>query len=150
MAINVSTLIPASSKAKEVATLADVPTLTNGTENPTSTTEPIGSVYENITDNSIWTYTNTAPLVQNGWVQGGTPGAVTASDLAAAGNYTTINGSQIITGSINAESIDVDTIFADEILMSSVTSGVISNASTPGGSDYTMKIDFKNGEIHIV
>ena len=133
-----------------VALTENLPTYTEGIVDPTSTTEPIQSVYLNTTDKSLWTFVGVSVTIPTGWVPGGTPGALTASDLAAAGDYTTINGSQIITGSINAESIDVDTIFADEILMSSVTSGVISNASTPGGSDYTMKIDFKNGEIHIV
>lgn len=68
-----------------------------------------GSTWLNTTTNITNTY------IDNAWVENGTPGALTASDLAVAGNYTTINGSQIITGSIDAESINTTNLIVQNV-----------------------------------
>ena len=60
-----------------------------------------------------------------------------------AGNTTTINGGRITTGSITANQIATNTITGDMIY-----GGVIYNLGGTS-SNYTMKIDLINGEIHI-
>lgn len=115
------------------------PTVTSGTVNPTSTTEPIGSTYHNTTDDSMWTYTSA------GWIAGGNPDALVAADLGPTGT-TVIDGGRISTDSISAISANLGTINAG-VMYSSL------NAAGTGPStalDYAMKIDLNNGEIHIV
>ena len=116
-----------------------LPTYTEGTVNPTSTTEPIQSVYLNTTDSSLWTYTN------SGWVPGGDPDAITQSTLntALANNTTVIDGGKITTGTIDASLVNVTNLNAG-----SIKAGVIYNTGG-SASNYTMKVDLDNGEIHI-
>ena len=87
----------------DVALVSNLPTYTSGTVNPTATTEPIQSVYLNTTDSSLWTYTSA------GWVPGGDPDAITQATLntALADNTTVINGSKIITGTIDATKVSL-------------------------------------------
>ena len=123
MALNPTTLTAASSKAKEVATLADVPTHTSNTIAPVSTTEPIGSTYENTTDNSLWTFTNNNPGVQNGWVQGGDPDALTDANFNT--NITTIDGGKITTGTVSSAQITSGAITSNHIAANTITAADI-------------------------
>lgn len=123
----------------DVALVSNLPTYTSGTVNPTTTTEPIQSVYLNTTDSSLWTYTSA------GWVPGGDPDAITQATLntALADNTTVIDGGRITTGII-----DAGRIFTDEIIMQTAYSGVIKSANYVDGVS-GMKVDFKNGSIYI-
>ena len=129
MALNPTTLTAASEKAKEVATLADVPTSTSGTVNPTATTEPLGSTYHNITDDSMWTYT------ASGWVQGGDPDALTDANFNT--NITTIDGGKITTGFINANRIDANTVNASNLLVNQTVRS--SGFTAIGGAGFRLK-----------
>ena len=127
MPLNPLTLVPASSKAKDVATLADLPTHTSGTIDPVATTEPIGSTYHNTTDDSIWTYT------ASGWVLGGDPDALTDANFNT--NITTIDGGKITTGIIRSPggSTYFDLV-NDKIEMNggTITSGTITSGTIHG------------------
>ena len=78
---------------------------------------------------------------------------ISGADYANAINLgtTTINGGKLTTGSIYAEKLNVTSLSAITANMGTVYAGVIYDNSyyTSVGTDYKMKIDLTNGEIHI-
>lgn len=97
-----------------------------------------------ITFNGRVSFTNITNVPQ----LGSTPQEVV--NAVNAGNTTTIDGRKITTGSVKAAQIDVNDLFAENI----VYTGVITGGNKAGGGiiqsyDGKMKIDLVNGSIYI-
>jgi hypothetical protein len=139
MALNTATITPAVIAAKDVATLADLPS------NTTSATQTIpndstvdgldASSIGSIVGGSTFTYTGGSSNVMftytaSGWEQGGNPDALTNANFNT--NITTIDGGKITTGSIDAAYINTSGLIADNIQAHST---IVGNAIT--GSNIT-------------
>jgi hypothetical protein len=161
MPLNPLTLVPASSKAKDVATLNDLGThvtsavqvtpvsnTTDGLSGSPAGTPIKGSTYTYTGDANNVMYTYTA----SGWEQGGNPDALTATDLGPTGT-TVIDG-----GRINTDSLFANRVFAENITYTgTITGGTPENGGgiiqsknyvSSGGTE-GMIIDLVNGSIHI-
>lgn len=110
----------------------------------TSTTRktPFSIDGDNILFNGKVTFSN----VTNVPSLGSTPNEVVGA--INAGNTTTIDGAKITTGTIMADKIVSNSITTDKLKMNIGWAGAIYNNGADS-SNYSMKIDFSTGEIHI-
>ena len=99
---------------------------------------------------------STNQTIPSNWSEGSSAG-VSSGDVVTDinnGLTTTINGSKITTGSITADQIKADSALINKLNVvggieaSTLTANVIYNKGADA-SNYSMKIDLLNGEIHI-
>jgi hypothetical protein len=155
MPLNPLTLVPASSKAKDVATLNDLGThVTSAVQvTPVSNTtdglsgSPVGTpikgstyTYTGDVNNVMYTYT------ASGWEQGGTPGALTVSDFGPA-NESFIDGGVINAGtSINSPIINSGVMNSGVISGGTITGGTIDGTLITGAIIRASYIDLTSVE----